>query len=354
MKKKFSVLCSVIAIFALIVTVMGVKLPMAEVKTDASTAVLEQYYDDADDMNTTLANEPADTTASSGSSLGGLGDLLGGLGGSSSLGGGILDGIGGIGGIFGDAGDVIGSVIGGTGSGSSGGVVSTTKGGNDYVLIDPVPAATQSASTVTTTAPSTSASTTPVEDTMGTAATSNPYVKPVTDVNVGDMGDGVKWMQWIFVYTGYGLADGKITGIYDGETVELVKKLQAERGLTADGVVNDATIDKIELLYYEYILTAPTTLPDTTAEAITTVGASTDGQDDGGTNWLVIVIAVLLIVLVWAVAIVVIVILLIKSKKTKKAEAAKLAEEAEKPDTAEISNEMNLSDLFEEANSKKK
>ena len=354
MKKKFSVLCSFIAIFALLVTVVGAKLPGAAVKTDASTAVLEQYYDDADDMNTTLANVPTEATTSSGSSLGGL---LGGLGGSGDLGSGILDGIGGIGGIFGDAGDVIGSVIGGaggSGSGSSGGVVNTTQGGNDYVLIDPVPAATQSAATVTTSAPDSTAATTPVEDTMGAEATSNPYVKPATDINVGDMGDGVKWMQWIFAYTGYGLADGKITGIYEGETVELVKKLQAERGLTADGVVNDATIDKIELLYYEYILTAPTTLPATTDEAITTVGATTGGEDDGGINWLVVVIAALLIILVWALAIVVIIIVLVKKKKAKKAEVEKPAEEGEKPENAEKSNEMNLSDLFEEANSKKK
>ncbi len=354
MKKKFSVLCSFIAVVALLATVMGAKLPTAEVKTDASTAVLEQYYDDADDMNTTLANEPTEATTSSGSSLGSLGDLLGGFGGSSDLGSSLLDGIGGIGGIFSDAGDVIGSVIGGAGSGSSGGVLNTTTGGNDYVLIDPVPAATQNATTVIVTSPDSTATTVPVEDTINPEATSNPYVKPVTDINVGDMGDGVKWMQWIFLYTGYGLADGKITGIYDGETVELVKKLQAERGLTADGVVNDATIDKIELLYYEYILNAPTTLPQTTEGAVTTIGATTGGEDDGGINWLVIIIAALLIVLVWAVAIVVIIILLAKKKKAKKDDDAKPAEDGEKPDNAEKSNEMNLSDLFEEANNKKK
>ena len=77
MKKKISVLCSVIAIFALLITLVGAKLPVAAVKTDASTAVLEQYYDDADDMNTTLANEPTEATTSSSGSSGGLGGLFG-------------------------------------------------------------------------------------------------------------------------------------------------------------------------------------------------------------------------------------------------------------------------------------
>ncbi len=361
MKKKFSVLCSVIAVFALIVTVMGVKLPVADVKNDVSYAALEQYYDDADDMNTTMANEPTEEASSSGGSSSGLGDLLGGIGGSGDLGGGLLDGIGGIGGIFGDAGDVLGSLLGGGSAGSSSnGVLNTTVGGNDVIYIDPVPAATQNVTqgeTIVPPANNTQAnaeSTVPVAETINPSATTNPYAKPTGEIKPGDMGDGVKWMQWVLIYTGYGLEGKEVTGIYDDETVELVKKLQAEKGLTPDGIVNDDDIAAIELLYFEYIINGQTTSAQSTAVDTTAIGTVGGTQNDDDSDRIVIIIAIILIAFVWIIAIVVIIVLLIiKKKKGKKADAQK-TEPENKPEGENKSGDMSLSDLFEEANNKKK
>lgn len=363
MKKKLSVFCSAIAVIALLTTVLGVKLPQAEIKNNITNAALEQHYDDADDMNTTMETPTEET--SSGSS-GGLGDILGGIGGGSGdFGGNFVDGIGGLGGIFGDAGDILGG-LGGSGSGgSSSGVLNTTTGGNDVIYIDPVPAATQAMTqgeTIVQPAPPTQSvqSTVPVAETLNPNAVTNPYARPSGEIKPGDMGDGVKWIQWNIIYSGYGLQGKEITGIYDNETVDVVKKLQAENGLTADGVVNDAVIDKIENLYFQYITGGQTTIPQT-APVNTTAAAPVGGtQNDDGSNGLIIILAVVLIALIWIIAIVVIVILLIVKKKKKKKEQAKAPEGENKPE-AEVKEEtekknegMSLSDLFEEANNKKK
>ena len=374
MKKKFSVLSFVIVVMALVVAVSGFKLAQQPiVKNDVSYAVLEQYYDDADDMNTTMANEPTEGTTASGSSSGGLGDLLGGLGGSGDFGGGLLDGFGGIGGIFGDGGDIIGSVIGGNGSNggntSNNGTLNTTIGDN-YIYIDPVPAATQnqqstsSSVNVSASAPSTN----PVAETINPLATFNPYARPTGEIKPGDMGDNVKWIQWNLIYTGYGLQGKEITGVYDDETVEVMKKLQAEKGLTPDGIINDDDIAATELLYYEHVINVQTTAPQSTATGTTAVvvpGAVDD--NDGGSDILVIIIAVVLIAIIWFIAFVVIAIIFIakksKAKKAPKAPAvqgAKVEAKTESEETKEIkesketkNGDMSLSDLFEEANNKK-
>ena len=365
MKKKLSLFCSAIAVVALLTTVLSVKMPQAEIKNNITNAALEQHYDDADDMNTTM-DAPTEEPSSSGSS-GGLGDILGGIGGGSGdFGSSFIDGIGGLGGIFGDAGDILGG-LGGTGSGnSSNGVLNTTVGGNDAIYIDPVPAATQTMTqgeTIVQPAPNTQApqSTVPVAETLNPNAITNPYARPTGEIKPGDMGDGVKWIQWNIIYSGYGLQGKEISGVYDDETVEAVKKLQAENGLTADGVVNDAVIDKIEHLYFQYITsigqatTAPVTSVNTTAVA--TVGGN---QNDDGSNILIIILAVILIAFIWIIAIIVIVIVLIVKKKKKKKLQEKAPEGEAKPET-EVKEEpekkndgMSLSDLFEEANNKKK
>ncbi len=360
MKKKFSVLSCAIVVMALMVTVGGVKLfGQVPVKNDVSYAVLEQYYDDADDMNTTMANEPTEEATTSGSSSGGLGDLLGGLGGSGDFGGGLLDGIGGIGGIFGDAGDILGSLIGGSGGGSgsgSTGTLNTTVGGNDYIYIDPVPAATTQVQSQSTNSSETAQTTIPVAETVNPLATTNPYARPTGEIKPGDMGDGVKWIQWNLIYTGYGLQGKEITGVYDNETVEVIKKLQAEKGLTPDGIINDDDIAATELLYYEYIINAQTTLPQTTvvdSTGVTTIGSVEDDNDNNGGKWLKIIIAVVLIAFIWIVAFIVIaIILIVKKKNAKKTPVAQPAKVQEK--TENKNGDMSLSDLFEEANNKKK
>ncbi len=363
MKKKISVLCSVIAAVALIVTVMGVKAPVAGVKSDVSHGALEQYYDDADDMNTTMQEPTESTTSSLSGSLGDFSDLLGGLGGSGDLGSGLIDGIGGISGIFGDAGDIFGSLLGGGSGSTSGGVLNTTQGGDDVIYIDPVPAATQAmtqAETIIEPASDTqlnTESTVPVAETLNPTATTNPYQKPAGEIKPGDMGDGVKWIQWNLIYTGYAPDLKEATGIYDDATVELVKKLQTENGLTPDGIVNDDDIAAIELLYYRHIINAQTTSAQASAVDTTATGAVGNALGDDGSDVLIIIIAAVLVALIWIIAIVVIVIILIKKKKkAKKAEADKKADEP-KPEAdkkPEANGDMSLSDLFEEANNKKK
>ena len=360
MKKKISLLCSVIAVITLIVTVMGAKLPVASVKTDVSNAALEQYYDDADDMNTTMKNEPTEgTTSASGGSLGSFGDLLGGFGGSGDLGSGLVDGIGGIGGIFGDAGDVLGSLLGGGSGSSSSGVLNTTVGGNDVIYIDPVPAATQAMTQGETIVPpasdqGNSDSTVPVADTINPEAKTNPYAKPTGEIKPGDMGDGVKWIQWNLIYTGYAPELKEVTGIYDDKTVEIVKKVQAEKGLAADGIVSDDDVAAIELLYYEYTINISSTNADTTTVDTTVGGNVVSGQDDDGKNIFAIILAIILIVFIWIIAIVVIIIILIVKKSKAKKAKAEQTEAENKPDVQNNNGDMSLSDLFEEANNKKK
>lgn len=361
MKKRFSVLCSAVAVIALLITVIGFKAPVTT-KYDVSNASVQQCYDDADDMNTTMDEPVEDTTASGSSSSGILDGLLGGLGGSGDFGSGLLDGIGGVGGIFGDAGDVLGS-LGGSGSGnSSNGTLNTTVGGNP-IYIDPVPAATQPATKGETLVPVNPDNTQPVipeAETIDPSAVTNPYARPVADINPGDMGDGVKWIQWNIIYSGYALQGSQITGIYDDATVEAVKKLQTENGFTADGVVNDATRDKIERLYYDYVVslaqtTAPAaTIVDTTSAQIT----DNDGEDND--NWILWVL-IGIIALIWIGALVVILIIVKKSKskkkddpKTQKPEENKANETAEKPEGEKANSDMSLEDLFEEANNNKK
>lgn len=363
MKRKLTIICAVMLVLSVC---FSVTLTATDgiMQNDVSYASVERHYNDADDMNTTTMKNPIDdylgdaveTTAS-----GGLLDSIGGLGGIGS--GGFDTGIG-VGDIFGDAGDVIGNVIGGIG-GNSANTTNNANSGNNIVYIDPVPAGTdnyQSGSIINT--PSPTQSQTPAVsppastagETVNNNATKNPFAKPVNTINPGDSGDGVKWMQWIFIYTNYGLTGKNITGVYDADTVEVVKKLQKEKGLTEDGIVNDAVVDKIELLYYEYTLTL-TTAPAVTPSIVTapeTLGQTS--SQDGNNKSLGVIIAI--IAAIWCIAIAVIIVLFVLKKKSanKKAEADKDLEftyAAKKSENESSSGaSMSLSDLFEEANNK--
>lgn len=249
-----------------------------------------------------------------------IGNNLGGLlGGGSGSGSGIGDALGGIG-------DALGGILGG-GSSGGGSILGTTApvtydvNSETMGYIDIVPAATD----YTTTLPS--ASTTqvaPVNETVDFAATKNPYAKPTAELKGGDKGDGVKWMQWIFIYTRYGLKDDGITGVFDEDTMAVVKKLQRDNGLPVDGVVNDAVVDKIELLYFQSIYS--TTVPALSTEPQSTedVTIQQDEKDDSTEKTSIVVLLVLVIVL-WVAVVVFAVVLLVlkKKKKSKKAKEEK-------------------------------
>ncbi|MBQ8183862.1 MAG: peptidoglycan-binding protein [Clostridia bacterium] len=363
MRKNLSFFCGVLAVLAVLVTVTGFRTPDSSVRNDVSYAARDQYYDDAADMNTTEDEiVENNTTSSSGGLLDGLGS---GLGSGSS--GGFLDGIGGIGGIFGDAGDVLGSFFGDSSGSSSNGGAGSSSVVNSAVYIDPVPAATMAQTqnttpTVVQTSPATAPqSTVPVAESVNPSVTSNPYTKPTGEIKPGDSGDGVKWIQWNFIYTGYGLAGKDVTGVYDDETVELVKKLQTEKGLTADGIVNDAVIDKIELLYFEHKINGQPTVPQSVAGIVTapeTIPVEDNGDSDKGLS---LILLIIIIAAIWCLAIIVIIIILIiKKKKAKKAVNTEKPQteqpqegqpqESEAKENKASDKDMSLSDLFEEAN----
>jgi peptidoglycan hydrolase-like protein with peptidoglycan-binding domain len=240
-----------------------------------------------------------------GNSLGGL------LEGGSGAGAGIGEALGGIGGALG------GILGGGSGGGSIlGTTVPATYDVNDETVgyIDIVPAATD----YTTTLPS--ASTTqeaPVNETVDFAATKNPYTKPTAELKGGDKGDSVKWMQWIFIYTRYGLKDNGITGVFDEDTMAVVKKLQRDNGLPVDGVVNYAVVDKIELLYFQSIYS-------TTAPALSTAPQSTEDvtiqqeEKNDFTEKTSIVVLLVIVVVLWVAIIVFAVVLFVLKKKKRK------------------------------------
>jgi peptidoglycan hydrolase-like protein with peptidoglycan-binding domain len=79
-----------------------------------------------------------------------------------------------------------------------------------------------------------------------------PYAKPTAALNPGDKSDGVKWLQWILIYTECGLQN-PITGDYDDATAAAVKTLQLKYGMTVDGIASSEVIEKAEQMYNDYI-----------------------------------------------------------------------------------------------------
>lgn len=182
-----------------------------------------------------------------------------------------------------------------------------------------------------------------------------PYAKPSGTLESGSEGDGVRWLQWIFIYTNYGLRADGITGVLDEDTLACVRRLQQERGLVVDGIVDDEVIDKAELLYYEHKLRGntgqflePSATVETTQEVKT--------EEEKGTKIMIIVIV---IIVAWVLVLSTIIAVFALKKKKLKAELAAL-DESEKQNGENTGGEKNnfnsLADLFEDAekNAKKK
>lgn len=365
MKRKITAFCIAIAVTALSFTVVSAKtestangISRAERVQYYNADVLKTAKNEADDMNNTTTQNRID-------------DYIEDKTHSASGSGSFLDGIGGIGGIVGDVGDLFNGILGGSGGSQNSTPAATYPVNTNYVgYIDPVPAATyvqnQSSVAVQNTTPATNSvnnNQIPTDnnsqsETVDFSAASNPYTKPTGEIKVGDTGDGVKWIQWMFIYTNYGLTGKPITGVYDKDTEEVVKKLQSENGLTADGTVNDAVIDKIELLYYEHSLTATTATPSniiTAPDSIAVTSPQTDSESQPSMLGFVIVI----IALIWCVAIISVIVIFVmkKKKKTSKKNDAEASDGSESADVKTDSdtspkNDMSLSDLFEEADKK--
>lgn len=371
MKNKIIAFGVAVAMSCTFIAVAGNKLSANKRATNVSTAVAVQHYnaadgmktagrDEAADMNGEIINTP-DTTApstnSSSGSGGGIGDLSGLLGGGSDgglLGGGLGD-FGSFGEIFGDGAEVIGSLFGnGVTSGlgnNQNSVPQTQNSGYNPNYIDPVPAATYvqpqtpavNTATPTYATEASTDSTLPTEMQAGINTTYNPYQKPKEVINPGDSGEGVKWVQWVLMFTNYGLQNKTVNGIYDDETVEVVKKFQKEQGLTDDGIINEATADKLEILYYQHSMTLTTVAPSNSTTAPQTTGEVTDGEEKGVSMAAIIAV----IAAIWCIAIGVIVAVLIIKKKKSKSEDDNGSQSSA---TGSSGGDMNLSDLFEEAN----
>ncbi len=357
MKRKLMAFCAAVIVASVSFTVMFGNKTGNGGMNDISYAERAQYYDEAADMNT-VRDEAADMNNSTTQSK--VDNYIEDKTNAVSNSGSLIGGFGGFGGIIGDVGDIIGSIIGGSGNvtQSSTPVSTYPVSTNNVGFIDPVPAVTyiQGQTTVPVASATTppTVNTTSQSETVNFAATSNPYKKPAGEIKPGDSGEGVKWMQWMFIYTNYGLTGKPVTGVYDAETEALVKKLQQEKGLASDGVVNDAVIDKIELLYYEYSVTATTAAPSAILTAPETIGVTAPVVDSGEKNG-TLGIVIIILAAIWCIAIIAIMIIfMLKKKKKKKAvedktEVSETSTVSETTETAE-KKDMSLSDLFEEAN----
>lgn len=365
MNKKITALCSLLV--ALSVCIATVGATNANKENNVTTAVINNHY----------AQRTEETTADA---LGGLSDMLGGLGGDSlggvgdALGdigsgssGGLGDSLGGIGDAFGGIGDALGGITGGLGD-SLGGVLGGLGGGTTVVttapsttsadigLIIPVPAATQAPTE--TQAPATSAESTEVGETVDFAADSNPYTKPTATFVAGDEDETIKWLQWIFIYTGYGLEDNGITGVLDEDTVGVVKKLQHENKMNVDGNITEEVIKAAEVLYYQSILGGDVSAIEISSEATTGEGTSDTEVNNGNESTVPVVLLVIILVIVWVLAIGGIILLFVYKKKKINAvnNSAQSNGDAQpaKENKADGSEIKSLSDLFEKADNNDK
>lgn len=305
MKKRLWVLCASVIMASLVFTISGVKNG-GDKYTNLSEAGIQTYGAEATTSVGGFISEKVDGMTNVDEIVSDISDVAGDLGG-------LLGGSGfgdGLGSIFGGLGDGLGNVLGGIGSDKKTTTKSTTSVtysiNTNYVgYMDPVPYASTSAKATEDKQS--------VKETVDFAATQNPYKKPTGTLKGGDKGEGVKWIQWIFIYTRYGLKDDGITGVFDEDTIAVVKKLQKEKGLTVDGVVNQEVIAQIELLYFQATHTA---LPEnissvaTVSDTAPIVDIETEGKDNTGVKALAIAVAV-----IWILVIAFVVILFLKKKK---------------------------------------
>ena len=366
MKKKFTALCSVMIVFSICVAIFGATGFNGE--KDVTTATIKEFYAPKEETTAGVLDGIGDVLGEIGDgSSGDIGDVLGGIGSGSSGGlgdslGGIGDAMGGIGdalgGVVGGMGDSLGGIFGGLGNGS-GTVVKTTAPATtsaDIGLIIPVPAATQAPSETHT--PSTSSESSVAGETVDFASTTNPYTKPTASFVAGDEDETIKWIQWIFVYTGYGLKDDGITGILDEDTVAVVKKLQHENKLTVDGNINEDVVKAAEVLYYQSMLGEDVSAIEISSDATTSVTVSTPVDNENNGDNTTVILLIVILVIIWVLAIGGIVLLFVFKKKKINAAKNVAAEQAEnketKTDGTETTSIKSLSDLFEEAENKDK
>lgn len=369
MKKKITVLSSLVICVAVFATVIGVGADSS--KTDTTIAESNIYYAKETSATTNAigglienvagGNVVGDALGSAGQNIGSA--LEGVTGNLSDAAGNVGDALGGIGdggglaGVVGGLGDAIDGI-----SGALNSLTTTKPATTELDTITPVPAASQYDTQVAnpivsnnTTIP-TSAVAEGKGETVDYSATSNPYKKPTIELKAGDKDNSVKWVQWIFIYTHYGLKEDGITGVLDDDTVHLIKKFQAEKGLTIDGNMTKDFVNALELYFYEYSFgtSSTTAVPLTQPTQMESNVNSGDVEKQSNTSILIVAL-----VLIWVLAIIAILVLVIFLKKKKsvatKAEAPVNAETkpeaTENKETGETEKKTkSLEELFDEDN----
>ena len=141
-----------------------------------------------------------------------------------------------------------------------------------------------------------------------------PYAKPTGALNPGDKSDGVKWLQWILIYTECGLQN-PITGEYDDATAAAVKTLQLKYGITVDGIASQEVIEKAEQMYNDYI--NGVSGQGTSSPAVfNTVGSTTPQGDKKQAPDVTVTVIIVILIIVWIFAIAAVFIIVhIKRKK---------------------------------------
>lgn len=142
-----------------------------------------------------------------------------------------------------------------------------------------------------------------------------PYAKPTGALNPGDKGDGVKWLQWILIYTECGLQN-PITGEYDDATAAAVKNMQLKFGITTvDGIASEEVIEKAEQMYNDYI-NGISSQGTSSPAVFNTVGATTPQTDKKQAPDITVTIIIVILIIVWIFAIAAVFIIVhIKRKK---------------------------------------
>lgn len=366
MNKKITVLSSIILCAAIFVTVIGFGIDGKKIDT-TNVAIDVKYADDTTATTNAIGslienvaggNVVGDALGSAGQNIGSA--LEGVTGNLSGAVGNVNDALGNIGngnglaGVVGDLGDTIGNI-----SGVINGLTSTTaKSTTELDTIAPVPAAsqydTQVANPIVTqnTTEATTVASDSTGETVDYSATSNPYKKPTIELKAGDKDSSVKWVQWIFIYTHYGLAEDGITGELDEATVHLIKKFQTEKGLTVNGDMTKDFVDSLELYFYECTFgTSSTTTELAQPTQMETVASVNEGEENSN-----IAILIVALIFIWVLAIIAIVVLIVFLKKkngaAKNAQATATstasADAQNKQENTEEKSQKTLEDLFNE------
>lgn len=291
-----------------------------------------------DDLADDMFDDDENVTYDNGTTATTKGSLLGGLGG---MGDGVGDFVGGVvESVFQDndvsqkVGNKVDGILGIFEGFDLNGLIPTTPpqtvGSNFFDTIDPVVTGSYNSNLQQNTTASTPISSLNGEN-VDYNTTVNPYQKPATQLNPGDKGDGVKWLQWILIYTECGL-QGSITGEYDDATAAAVKNLQLKYGMTVDGIATTEVIEKAELMYNEYINGISNSTPNAPVVFNTVANTTaTDGnKNKPDTNFAVTAIIVVLVI-VWIFAIAAVCIIVhIKRRGIKLSENGEI-EKSEKP-----------------------